>query len=343
MAEGDRAAEDGHVHTVSVVIPVYQGERTLRHLMSEIQPFFTSTTTPDGHLYVVNEVVLVWDNGPDRSDEVIRELEREFSPVRAVWLSRNFGQHAATMAGMVMTTSEWVVTMDEDGQHDPAAIQDFLDVAIRERSQVVYSRPTNPPPHGLLRNAASKLTKVIFGALLSRGTPSTFQSYRLVVGEIARAVAANAGHAVYLDVALTWMARPPEYCDVRLRVEGERESGYSTRTLIAHFWRLVLSSGTRPLRLVSVLGVGFALLGAVIAVILTIGRLTGGVTAEGWTSLVVIVLFCTGVLLFALGVISEYLGIAVNMAMGRPPYVTITDPAQGPLADRSSSRSINAR
>lgn len=332
MAQGaEHEAVDEHVHLLSVVIPVYMGELTLPPLLREIEPFFDVTVSPGGHQFVVREVLLVWDNGPDDSAGILRALQDRYSAVRAIWLSRNYGQHAATMAGMAEAAGEWVVTMDEDGQHDPAAISDFLDVAMNTRSQVVYSRPSNPPPHGFMRNTASKLTKMIFGGLLARGTPSTFQSYRLILGDIARSIAENAGHAVYLDVALTWIARPPQYCDVLLRVEGRRASGYSTRKLIAHFWRLVLSSGTRPLRLVSVLGVIFAVAGALIAVILSIGRLTGTVTAEGWTSLVVIVLFCTGVLLFALGIISEYLGIAINMAMGRPPYLATTDPTDGPL------------
>jgi undecaprenyl-phosphate 4-deoxy-4-formamido-L-arabinose transferase len=317
-------------HRISVVVPVYQGQKTLAALVQELTPYFVRRTTPDGHPFVVEEVILVHDNGPDDSAAVLRQLEATYATVRTVWLSRNFGQHAATLAGMASSRGEWVITMDEDGQHNPASIPDFLDTALREGAQVVYSRPTNEPPHGFLRNTASKATKKIFGSLLSRGTPSTFQSYRLVLGEIARSLASYAGHGVYLDVALTWIARPAAYCDTELRLE-DRESGYSTAKLIAHFWRLVLSSGTRALRVVSVLGVVFALVGAVFALVLLIGRLSGGITAEGWTSTIVLLLVCTGIILFALGIISEYIGIAVNMAMGRPPYVAVQDPENGPL------------
>jgi glycosyltransferase involved in cell wall biosynthesis len=318
-------------HRISVVVPVYQGQKTLAGLVEELKPFFSRRTTPDGHPFVVEEVILVHDNGPDDSASVLRALEATYPNVRAVWLSRNFGQHAATLAGMASSRGEWVITMDEDGQHNPASIPDFLDTALREGAQVVYSRPTNEPPHGFLRNTASKATKKIFGTLLSRGTPSTFQSYRLVLGELARSLAAYAGHGVYLDVALTWIARPAAYCDTELRLEGDRESGYSTAKLIAHFWRLVLSSGTRALRVVSLLGIVFALVGAVFALVLLIGRLSGGITAEGWTSTIVLLLVCTGIILFALGIISEYIGIAVNMAMGRPSYVAVQDPENGPL------------
>jgi polyisoprenyl-phosphate glycosyltransferase len=107
--------------TVSVVIPVYSGATTLPGLVAEIEAL-RELTTPAGRHAVLAEVILVWDNGPDDSDEVIRALAAEHDWVRPVWLSRNFGQHAATMAGMASTGSDWIVTMDEDGQHDPAAI-----------------------------------------------------------------------------------------------------------------------------------------------------------------------------------------------------------------------------
>ena len=80
---------------------------------------------------------------------------------------------------------------------------------------------------------------------------SIFHSYRLVLGEVGRSVAAYAGAGVYLDVALGWVAGTAATCPVRLRAEGDRPSGYSLRRLLSHFWRMVLTSGTRLLRLVS--------------------------------------------------------------------------------------------
>ncbi len=90
---------------------------------------------------------------------------------------------------------------------------------------------------------------------MAKGAPAAdFSSYRLVVGEVGRSVAAYAGPGIYLDVAISWVARRIVTCPVEMRDEGDRPSGYSLRSLVSHFWRLVLSSGTRPLRWVSVLG-----------------------------------------------------------------------------------------
>ncbi len=317
-------------HLVSVVVPVYQGERTLATVVEELSASVSERVSPQGRPYRVTEVVLVHDCGPDASDEVIRGLARLHEWVRPVWLSRNFGQHAATLAGIAASGGEWVVTMDEDGQHDPERIGDLLDTAMRERADVVYARPTNEPPHGPLRNLASRSAKWLVQRL-AKGAPADFSSYRLVLGEVARSVAAYAGPGIYLDVAISWVARRVATCPMEMRAEGDRPSGYDVRRLVSHFWRLVLSSGTRPLRWVSALGAAAVLLAPVVAIALVVGRALGSWDAPGWTSTMILLMVATGVILFSLGVIAEYVGMAVNMAMGKPLYLPVRDPRQGPL------------
>jgi undecaprenyl-phosphate 4-deoxy-4-formamido-L-arabinose transferase len=319
-------------HRLSVVIPVYQGEKTLLGVVNELLPYQQVSTTKGGHDYVISEVLLVFDHGPDNSAAVIRSLASSVEMVRSVWLSRNFGQHAATLAGMASAGGDWVVTMDEDGQHDPAAIGDLLDTAMAENASVTYAMPSNPAPHGFLRNMASKSAKRTVRFLLSSDEATSYQSFRLVTGEVARSVAAYAGHGVYLDVAMGWIADKTATCPVMLREEGDRRSGYRLRSLLSHFWRMVISSGTRGLRLVSLIGAVFALAGIGLAIYFVIAYLSGhGAGQQGWTSTMVVLLVSSGAILFALGVIAEYVGVNVNMAMGKPAYLIVSDPALGPL------------
>ena len=326
----ERSHLDGE-HLISVVVPVYRGERYLPGLIDEIEPLTKSSTSPACRPYRVTEVLLVHDCGPDDSRRVMRDLAESHSFVRPIWLSRNYGQHAATLAGMASSGGEWIATLDEDGQHDPASLGTLLDVAVSERAAVVYARPTNEPPHSRFRNLTSRAAKRLANILSGGVDASVFQSYRLVLGEVGRSVAAYAGAGVYLDVALSWVSPRPATAPVQLRGEGERTSGYSTRSLLSHFWRMVLSSGTRALRIVSGLGIAFAIVGLLIAVYVVLNRLLGAALIQGWTSLIVVVLLSTGAVLFSLGVIAEYVGVAVNMAMGKPLYLITSDPADGPL------------
>ena len=321
-------------HQISVVIPVYRGAAHLGALMAELDTLTKPQYTSDGHCFRVVEVVLAHDCGPDDSDRVIRELARQYDWIQAVWLSRNFGQHAATTAGMASTGGEWIATLDEDGQHDPADIGRLLDAAMRAQSVLVYARPVNPAPHPAYRRVSSRLAKRTLTLVGGGADASLFNSYRLVLGEVGRSVAAYVGHGVYLDVALSWVAGKPATGPVTLRDEGMRESGYSTRTLLSHFWRMVLSSGTRALRVVTVLGVAVALLGVLMAAWVAVDRIAGSGVPRGWTSLMVVLLLALGTILFFLGVVAEYVGVAVNMATGRPLYLITTDPAEGPLGRR---------
>jgi undecaprenyl-phosphate 4-deoxy-4-formamido-L-arabinose transferase len=211
----------------------------------------------------------------------------------------------------------------------------MLDVALSQQASVVYARATNEPPHGFVRNSASRVAKWLVDRLVGGGVSRLFNSYRFMLGEVARGVGAYAGAGVYLDVALGWVAGDVATCPVELRDERRAGSGYTLRTLASHFWRMVLTSGTRLLRLVSVLGVLFAAVGVIVAIILGINRITGPTVVQGWTSVMVVVLLATGAILFSLGIVAEYLGVAVNMAMGKPLYLITSDPLDGPLGRHS--------
>lgn len=327
------------LHTVSIVIPVYRGGAHLPTLIEEIAPLTEPQTTPGGHEFQVTELILVHDCGPDDSDRIMREAHSTHEWVRPVWLSRNFGQHPATIAGMASSSGDWIVTMDEDGQHDPADIGTLLDAAMATQARLVYAAPTNPAPHSAFRNVTSRLSKRVINLIAGGTDAAAFHSFRLILGEVGRSVAAYAGPGVYLDVALSWVTDTPSTAPVTLRAEGERESGYSLIKLVSHFWRMVLTSGTRGLRLVSLLGVALAVIGACVAVYLVIARLDGGSPPQGWTSLVVLTLVMGGMILFSLGVIAEYVGVAVSMAMGKPPYLITNDPNSGPLGRASHDAS----
>ncbi|AXH37239.1 glycosyltransferase [Humibacter sp. BT305] len=312
---------------LSVVIPVYRGEKTLAAVVGELAPYTSPTMTPGGIRYRIADVVLVHDNGPDQSDRIMRDLAALHPFVKVVWLSRNFGQHAATIAGIARAEGRWIVTMDEDGQHDPAAIGDFLDAATAARAGVVYADFTNASPHGLARAAASRNSKRLLGRVFGTPDSTKFQSYRMIRADMARQLASFAKTGVYFDVALSWVTNRVVTVPTTLRSDDERVSSYRLGSLLAYFWRMVLTSGTRGLRIVSITGALLAAIGVVLAIVLVIAVASGAnAGVEGWSSLMVALLICTGAILGSLGVIAEYIGVSLNVAMGRPLYLVVDDP-----------------
>jgi undecaprenyl-phosphate 4-deoxy-4-formamido-L-arabinose transferase len=311
---------------VSIVVPVYQGEKTLEALVAEIEPLTREARSPKGRGIRVAEAILVYDGAVDGSRAVMEALAELHPFLSLVWLSRNYGQHPATLAGMSGTSGEWVVTLDEDGQQDPADIGRMLDCALDEGVSLVYARPLNPPPHGVVRNLLGSLVKCICRWILNNRRVTDFNSFRLVRGDIARSIAAYCGQGVYLDVALSWVIGACATCPVTLRPERGRASGYTLRKLASHSWRLILTSGTRPLRIISALGFLSILAGAYLSGAALYGKFTHQIPVQGYTSLLIVICIFSGIILFSLGVIAEYLGLALTMAMGKPLYLIVSKP-----------------
>ena len=328
-AAGVAAAEP--LHRVSLVVPVYRGARTLPTLIAEVEPLTVERRTPNGLRFVVCEVLLVHDCGPDESDLAIEALAEAFPFVRPVWLSRNYGQHAATLAGMAAALGDWVATVDEDGQQDPADIATMLDHGVGRRLQLVYAQPINPPPHGWLRNTFSRTAKSITSRILGNDQVGRFNSFRLVDGDIARTLAGYCNNGVYLDVGLFWVTARIGHAPIRLRMEMDRPSGYSYLRLLGHFWNLILTTGTRPLRLITLMGVISMVLALLIGAYAMYGHFTGRIPVQGWASLLIVVAFFSGGILMALGVIAEYLAVTMGIVMGKPLYVVRDKPTRGKL------------
>ena len=337
----EKHSDNQYIATVSVVVPVYQGEKTISTLVSELAPYVDVSTSPMGIKFVIDEVLLVHDSGPDNSAKVINDLSAKHDWVRPVWLSRNFGQHAATLAGMSASVSDWIVTLDEDGQHDPKEIAKLLDTAVAENSQLVYGKFAGGAMHSRWRNFLSTLAKWFYTKLLSPQDGEFFSSYRLMTGEIGRSVGAYAGSGVYLDVALTWVVDRSVACEIQPRVEYPRQTGFTFHRLLSHFLRLVLSSGTRPLRLVSLIGFSSFFVGVIYAAYALYGKMANGYPVEGWTTVIIFVSTGSGAILFSLGILAEYLGVVVRNAIGRPLYLIRSSPFNDALSRTRNSKQTN--
>lgn len=331
---------DSHdsIHRVGVVVPVYRGQWVLEPLLHEIAAYAEPQQTPSGLRFQVMEVVLVHDGAVDDSERVMRALKERHAFVRLLWLSRNYGQHAATLAGMASTTADWVVTMDEDGQHDPADIGAMLDRALAAGAQLVYAQPRNAAPHSRARNAFSLLTKRLVVSVLGAPALREFHSFRLIHGEVARSLAAFCANTVYLDVALSWVVARSAHCPVTLRQEGRAASGYTRAKLLSHFWRLVIASGTRPLRMIAAMGCLSILLAMGISSYALYEKLAQRVPVQGWTSMMIVICLFSGIILLSISVLAEYLGVVVGMAMGRPLYLSVSRPCPQPLTAAAPER-----
>jgi glycosyltransferase involved in cell wall biosynthesis len=302
--------------SVSVVVPVYNSAATLRPLVERVSVVLKSNAA-------AHEIILVDDGSRDDSPNVARGLRAEYPDVRVLRLLRNYGQHNAILCGLRHARHPVVVTLDDDLQHPPEEIPALLQ-ALGDQCDVVYGTARREQ-HGLFRDLASQLTKIVMQQVLgveSARRVSGFRAFRLA---LRGAFADFQGPYVNIDVMLTWATSRIEGIQVRHEPRRLGRSNYSFRELMRHALNMLTGFSVLPLRISTFLGFTLTLFG-VAALAFVIGRyLVFGMVVPGFAFLASIVIVFSGTQLFTLGVMGEYLARMHFRLLGRPAYAIRPD------------------
>lgn len=322
---------------LSIVVPVYSGESFLRDLLIAVENLRNSWIACDAPIQLT-ELIFVDDNAIDNSAVIIDEIATEHDWVVALHLSRNFGQHPATIAGILHSSGDWVVTLDEDLQHSPGNIVDMMRSLASDPADIVYGKAKQSVHENGFRDISSRISKRFIEMLSGNKDIAKASSFRLIRGVVARAAASVCAHDTYYDVALTWFTQRINVVEISMkdtRFISSGKSGYNLSALFSHARRLLFSNQIRPLRLVGLFGV-FAVVLAVASALWFVGvKLIDpeAIEAQGWVSLFVLTSFLGGATLFMIGIVLEYMSGLVLHAHGKPLFFTI---------DRSSDLKIRA-
>ncbi len=314
--------------TISIVVPIYYGADYLADLCKEIEAFNQNLKENYSGL-VLAEAVFSVDDAPDKSLSVLQSLESKYSWMRILTLSRNYGQHLATVAGILHSSGDWVVTMDEDLQHPPDKIIEMLLKVVETGCDVVYAKPKKGVHQSLFRDTSSKLAKGLLEFLIGNKHIRKSNSFRLIRGTIARGASSVCGHQTYFDIVLGWFTSRFELLRMELtdkRFQETGESSYKFRSLVSHAWRMFLSSNFKALRFVTLVSsflVSFALLWGLTILLRKIFFFDIYTGPPGWASLVFFQIIFGSVIICLLGLALDYLSILVQKAHGRPQYFTV--------------------
>jgi len=312
---------------LSAVIPVYQGAYFLEKLVDELNIVRTRLVNEDANLQIL-EAIFVDDSSIDDSKQTLSEIATKYTWTRVISLSRNFGQHPATIAGILHTSGDWIATLDEDLQHRPKYLIPLLLHGIKETSDVIYAYPKAEVHHSFIRDKLSRSYKKFLGFLSGNQYVSYFNSFRMIRGSIARAAAAVSGHETYFDMVITWFTDrfsvlPLPLEDKRKSIHGE--SGYSLIRLLQHARRLLTSSRVKPLRIGGLLGF-FSLMASVILAVYTLTlRIFDPetVVVRGWASTMMVILFFSGIVSIMIGFVLEHLSIILLHIQGKPTFFVV--------------------
>jgi undecaprenyl-phosphate 4-deoxy-4-formamido-L-arabinose transferase len=265
------------------------------------------------------EIVLVEDCGGDGSWAEIERLCANDSHLKGFQLSRNFGQHAATICGITHTKGRWVATLDDDLEQLPEYLPQLYAKA-REGYDLVYGVYPERT-HKAWRNLTSHLARWLF----DKAIPSlnhAYTSYRFMRGDIARSLAQFDSPFPFVDGYLSWLTN--RYATVEVP-HGDRLQGvsnYTFRKLLSHTINIFVTFSDLPLKMATWIGFIFSSIGLLWLVGIVIGKVFGLITVSGYASLMAAIVLFGGIQLLILGVLGEYLG-RINFKSSRKPLYLV--------------------
>ena len=297
---------------VSVVIPVFNESASIPRLHARLHQVLQQL----GRSF---EIVYVDDGSTDRSLEELLLVQGWDPAVKVVTLARNAGQHAAVLAGFAHARGAVVVTLDADLQNPPEEIPRLLAEIDAGHDAVGTRREGRNDP--FLRRAISAVVSRL--ASLAVGVPMTdcgsmLRAYRRpVVEEILRL----AERALFIPALGAWLARRPTEISIRHEARVAGRSRYSPLRFMQLGFDLMTGFSLVPIQLVSLAGLGVSLLGIAFGAFLLIRRLVLGPESEGLFTLFAILFVFVGILIFAVGLVGEYVGRIYAEVRRRPSYV----------------------
>jgi polyisoprenyl-phosphate glycosyltransferase len=302
---------------ISVVIPVYRAEKHLIELYRRLCVTLEKITEDF-------EIILVEDCGGDPSWLRIQELASQDSRVKGIKLTKNFGQHAATICGISKTSGQWIITMDNDLEQQPEDIFRLL-AKGKEGYDLVYGI-YNQRSHSVWRNVTSDIARKLFNLAIP-SLNHEYTSFRVIRRDIAMAIINFDSPYPFVDGYLSWVTNNYSTVDV-LHCERKYDgSTYNLTKLITHTMNIFITFSDLPLKIAAWTGLGAFLTGVLLLFTILIQKFIGGITVSGYASIMVAILLFGGLQMLILGIFGEYLG-RINFKTSKKPLFLIAQEIQ---------------
>jgi polyisoprenyl-phosphate glycosyltransferase len=300
----------------SIVIPVYHNEGCLIPLMQSIK-----TAVLDANPAYSGEIIFIDDESGDSSLQELQQIQKEFpSVVRIIKLTRNFGQNGAVLAGYDHAKGDCVITMSADGQEPAEMVNDMLKAFFEENYEIVICARAGRD-ESLYRRATSYLFYYLMRKLTFKNMPQGGFDFWLMGRRALEAFSRNSDAHSYLPARVLWMGFKTKFLTYRRR---ERLTGASRWTFANKLTLLLdglMGYSFAPIRIMSVVGCVFSLLGFAYAGLILVDSLLLGNPVKGWAPLMITVLVIGGFQMIMLGVIGEYLWRTLAQVRARDAYL----------------------
>ena len=286
---------------LSIIIPVYNSENILEKLVNQITNEIQKINNVSDY-----EIILVNDKSVDGSWQIIEKICHENKYVAGIDLMKNVGQHNALIAGIKSSNFDYVITMDDDLQHSPKFIEKII-LKLNEGYDVCYTKYVNNK-YSFFKKLGSIANDKIANIVLQKPKNIYLSSFKGINKNVANEIKKFSGPYVYLDGIILDITRNIGTVDIDHEDRLDGKSNYNLNKLFSLWIKVFTNSSIYPLRIASMSGFIITLIATILALLIITNKLLNPEIQQGWTSIVVIILFFSGVQLLALGIIGEYLG-----------------------------------
>lgn len=282
----------------SVVVPVFNSSSSLVPLYEEVKSVFNEA----GATF---ELIFVNDGSTDSSWQVIKELNKLDSKVRGFNLSKNFGQHNATMCGLQYSRGGYIVTMDSDLQHDPKHIFKMQAELNKGYDCIIGAIPEKK--HSFFKKLNSRIMDYLNTKFVGKPKDIKLSSFRIISRYLISEFNNIKTPFAFFPAMLFSTTSKVANITVNHRPSYLGKSSYTMGRLLNLASHLIINNSSILLRNIALIGIITSLFSIVFGSSIIIKKLFWGIDVSGWTSLVVITLFQGGIILLSLGIIGEYL------------------------------------
>lgn len=298
---------------VSFIIPCYRSENTISHVVTEITDKMQQMARYE------YEIVLVNDCSPDGTLASIRRLCEEHQNVKGISFARNFGQHAALMAGLRHADGDYVVCLDDDGQTPADEVDKLLD-KLEEGYDAVYAKYEHKH-HSGFRNLGSKINELMTRVMLDKPADLFISSYFAVRRFIVEDMIRYENSYPYVIGLVLRATKNITNVVVQHRDREEGMSGYTLKKLLGLWLNGFTAFSVKPLRIATALGGCCAGIGFIYGIFTIVKRLVNPDVPVGFSSTMAALVFFGGMIMVMLGLIGEYVGRIYISLNNSPQYV----------------------
>lgn len=302
-------------HLYSIVVPVYNSEKTLNTLYDRILNTFTNDIKENF------ELILIDDSSKDNSFSIMKELNKKDERVKIFQLSRNFGQHCAILCGISKSAGDFVITLDDDLQHPPEEIKKLIDeINIREDLDVVIGQYESKK-HSMLRNFGTFLSKKITSWSYNREISVDLTSFRIMRKFIAEEISNITVSSPKIGFLLLDVSNRIGNVKVQHNERKMGKSGYTFNMLVKELFTNIYTNSMLPLIIVRNLGIFFFCISILGSLFYLYKYFNHSISVSGWITLILILLSFLGIELFSIGIIGEYLLRVYTETKKKPNFI----------------------